>query len=569
MSDLNSKKNEIKIYTKLEDIYTKIEKVYLNPEEIPEEYKKLGKNNPEEFIKFSTESQYEDLRSKYNFLYKTDPTTIIRVPYTATLFGDTVTQLFSNKVVANLSSDLIILFNKNTTNELNIKFFDNIQQIKKTIGELNELNLSNKEEFTFNDFAIIGYLSALKQIKSNNNNFGSNVLILLNNSNKEEVDCYLSIFLAMFLCCFYINDLESIVKKTINKFSLYEMTILTLTELCEQNKVLKNLIDINYYTPNIYFKIFLEKNSFGFNQGNLFYQSPVSLNNSPISLLVFDSLSPEPIIYYSSSKYWNKRKVEVRLAMALMIKRFKENISQEDLIKNSSSIDNFLKIFENNYEIVLKSIEIYLKKDIYRLNELKTELPVDKLLKDINNYQGALLTKEFKLYDRILFIIKEHQLVSSLYYKMKKGDNVDWKEMILESAKLLRENYYCYSDEMLKIEAELKIKMGESIPIKCISKGWSGKMVIFGTNDEVKKYENYISKKYEKLVEGEGLINAWISDDVKKYCSISWLEKGISILDPKYEDFMLEYSKHKNNVDINRISNEQIKEIQLKENSDS
>ena len=530
MSDLNSKKNSLKIYTKLDEIYSK------------------------ELINSSIESQYEDLRSKYNFLFKNDPTTIIRVPYTVTLFGDTITQLFSNKIVTNLSSDLIVLFNKNISNELNVKYFDNIQQIKMNIGELNEVNISNKEEFTLNDFAIIGYLSALKHIKTNNNNNGSNILIMLNNPNREENDCYISIFLAMFLCCLYINDIESILDNTINKSSLYEMIILTLTEMCEQNKNLKNLININFYTPDIYFKIFLEKNSFGFNQGNLFYQSPVSLDKgSPLSLLVFDSLSPEPIKYYSSSKYWNKRKVEVRLAMALMIKRYKENISLEDLIKNSLSIEDFLKIFENNYEIALKSIDVYLKKESYNLSELKAELPVDKIVKDINNYQGALLTKEFKLYDRILFIIKEYQLVSLLYYKMKIGEEINWKDTILESAKLLRENYYCYSEEMLNLEAELKINMGDNIPIKCISKGWTGKMIILGTVDEVKKYENYIEKKYEKLTEGEGLANAWISDDINKYCFISWLEKGISILDPKYEDFMLEYIKHKNIIESSDI----------------
>ena len=270
-----------------------------------------------------------------------------------------------------------------------------------TIGELNELNISNKEEFTLNDFAIIGYLSALKHIKSNNNNNGSNILIMLNNPNREENDCYISIFLAMFLCCLYINDLESILKNTINKSSLYEMVILTLTEIFEKNNNLRNLLNINFYLPDIYFKIFLEKNSFGFNQGNLFYQSPVSLDKGPLSLLIFDSLSPEPIKYYSSSKYWNKRKVEVRLAMALMIKRYKENISLEDLIKNCSSIEEFLKIFENNYEITLKSIDVYLKKEAYNLTDLKAELPVDKILKDIHNYQGALLTKEFKLCDNL------------------------------------------------------------------------------------------------------------------------------------------------------------------------
>lgn len=534
MTDLKEKKS-IKIYTRLDEIYSI------------------------KSIEESIESQYEDLRSKYNLLYKTDPTTILRVPFTATLFGDAVTQLFSNKIVTNLSSELILIFKRNTANELNVKYFDNIQQIKKTVGEL---NISNKEDFNLNDFSILGYLSALKQIKSNNNNFGSDILIMLNNPNREEIDCYISIFLAMFLCCLYVNDIESIYNNTINKSSLYEMIILTLTELCEQNKYLKNLININYYTPDIYFKIFLEKNSFGFNQGNLFYQSPISLNNNPLSLLVFDSLSPEPIKYYSSSKYWNKRKVEVRLAMALMIKRFKENITQEELIKNASTIDNFLKVFENNYEIVLKSIDVYLKKEKYNLSELKAELPVEKLLKDINNFQGALLTKEFKLYDRILFIIKEYQLISLLYYKMKIGEKVNWIDIILESAKLLRENYYCYSDEMLNIEAELKINIGDNIPIKCISKGWTGKMVIFGTNQELTKIENYICKKYEKLVdnnEENALVNAWISDDINKYCFISELEKGVTILDPKYEGFMLDYVKEKNIIKPIQVE-EKIKE---------
>ena len=523
MADSNSKKNELIVFTKLDEIYSKETTT-------------------------SIESHYEDLRSKYNYLYKTDPTTIIRVPYTATLFGDTVTQLFSNKIVTNLSSELIVLFNKSTKNELTIKYFDNIQEVKTSIGELNELNLSDKE-FNLNDFAIVGYLSALKHIKSNNNNFGSNVLITLNNPNREENDCYISIFLAMFLCCLFINDMESIMNNSINKTSLYEMITLTLTEICEKNMNLKKTLNINFYNPDIYFKIFLERNCFGCNQGNLYYQSPVSLKkDTPLSLLVFDSLSPEPIKYYSSSKYWNKRKVEVRLAMCLMIKRYKENISQEDLIKYSSSIENFLQIFENNYEIVLKSIDTYLKKDIYNLSELKAELPVDKLLKDINNYQGALLTKEFKLYDRILFIIKEYQLISLLYYKMKVGEEIDWKETILESAKLLRENYYCYSDEMLNIEAELKMNLGEIIPIKCISNGWYGKMVILGSNEEVKKYEDYISKKYEKMMEGTGLANAWMTDEVNKYCFISELTKGMTILDPTYEDFMLEYIKQKNNI---------------------
>lgn len=535
MSNSNQKqissKDGLKIYTKLEEIYSK------------------------ESINSTIESEYEDFRSKFNYLYKTDPTTIIKVPYTAILFGDPITHLFSNKIVANLSSELIIFFNKNPNNELNLKYFENAQEIKTKINEINNLNLTS-ENFSLNDFAILGYISALKYIKSNNNNYGSNVLIILNNPNKEDVDCYLSIFLAMFLCSLYINDIDSIINNSLNKSSLYEMVNLTLTEICEQNKTLKNLIDINFYSPDIYFKIFLEKNNFGFSQKNIFYQGKVTTkDNKSLKLFIFDSLSPEPIKYYSSSKYWNKRKVETRLAMALMIKRFKENISIEEIINNSQSVENFLNIFENNYEIVEKSLDIYLKKEAYNLKELKEELPVDKILKDINNYQGALMTKEFKLYDRIKFILKEHQIIGILYYKMKIGEEIDWKEKIEESAKLLRENYYCYSEEMMNLEAELKIQFGINLPIKSISNGWAGKMVIIGNDNELKKYEEFIEKKYEKYLEnqGDGLAYAWITDDIKKYCFISELEKGICILDPKYEDFMLEYIKHKNNIEPSEV----------------
>ena len=535
MSNSNQKqissKDGLKIYTKLEEIYSK------------------------ESINSTIESEYEDFRSKFNYLYKTDPTTIIKVPYTAILFGDPITHLFSNKIVANLSSELIIFFNKNPNNELNLKYFENAQEIKTKINEINNLNLTS-ETFSLNDFAILGYISALKYIKSNNNNYGSNVLIILNNPNKEDVDCYLSIFLAMFLCSLYINDIDSIINNSLNKSSLYEMVNLTLTEICEQNKTLKNLIDINFYSPDIYFKIFLEKNNFGFSQKNIFYQGKVTTkDNKSLKLFIFDSLSPEPIKYYSSSKYWNKRKVETRLAMALMIKRFKENLSIEEIINNSQSVENFLNIFENNYEIVEKSLDIYLKKEAYNLKELKEELPVDKILKDINNYQGALMTKEFKLYDRIKFILKEHQIIGILYYKMKIGEEIDWKEKIEESAKLLRENYYCYSEEMMNLEAELKIQFGINLPIKSISNGWAGKMVIIGNDNELKKYEEFIEKKYEKYLEnqGDGLAYAWITDDIKKYCFISELEKGICILDPKYEDFMLEYIKHKNNIEQSEV----------------
>lgn len=40
-------------------------------------------------------------------------------------------------------------------------------------------------------------------------------------------------------------------------------------------------------------------------------------------MLMCDSHSPVPPLMYSSSNYWNKRKVEYRLGIALILKRSK------------------------------------------------------------------------------------------------------------------------------------------------------------------------------------------------------------------------------------------------------
>ena len=55
--DQISDKNSLKIYTKLDELYSK------------------------ESINTSIESQYEDFHSKFNYLYKTAPTTIIKIIY--------------------------------------------------------------------------------------------------------------------------------------------------------------------------------------------------------------------------------------------------------------------------------------------------------------------------------------------------------------------------------------------------------------------------------------------------------------------------------------------------------
>ena len=76
--------------------------------------------------------------------------------------------------------------------------------------------------------------------------------------------------------------------------------------------------------------------------------------------------------------------------------------------------------------------------------------------------------------------------------------------------------------------------------------------------EKIRTFQGAIICNHDLLLEnqGDGLVNAWITDDINKYCFISDIEKGICILDPKYEDFMLEYIKHKNNIEPSEVIKE-------------
>ena len=106
------------------------------------------------------------------------------------------------------------------------------------------------------------------------------------------------------------------------------------------------------------------------------------------------------------------------------------------------------------------------------------------------------MTKEFKLYDRILFIIEEYQLISLLYYKTKIGEKIDWKENIIESAKLMRENYYCYSEEMMNLEIAASkgaVQLGENIIDGALSS--SGNLVDVLYNCTYFIFKSFLSNK--------------------------------------------------------------------------
>ncbi len=507
-----------KIVTKLEQIYPK--------NEIDEIYEPL----------------YEDLRSNYYKLFNTDPTSIIRVPYTITLFGDNVTKLFNDKIISNLKNDIIIISSKNKTKQLKINFFDSVKELTFPLSSFETKEKKENINLILDDYLISGYCNGLKIIEKEKQS-GANILLLMNNTNLDDDDVFISSFLGMFLCSIYLNDSSLIEKGKINKTILYEKVLISLGEL--------KSIDIQYYASYLYFKIFLKNNCIGYNIGNSYNQKELIDKDKDLNQLVFDSFSPEPMKYYSSSKYWNKRRVEVRLGLSLILKRFKEDYTIEDLIKYSSDILKFINLF-GNIESVFKSMDVYLRKTKYSLNEIKSELNIniDSLLKDIKGYQGALMTKDFELYKRVYYILKEYEEVVLISHKFLTGEKIDLIEQLKLGNKNMKENYDCLSEEMISLEIELNDKYN-NIAIKSISEGWSGKLIGIGNKDSIQKMEKYLFDKFEKYNQDKGdmLISAWISDDINKYVIRSEFGGCINIFDPKYEDFMLDYVKQKNNIE--------------------
>jgi hypothetical protein len=130
-----------KIVTKLEQIYPK--------NEIDEIYEPL----------------YEDLRSNYYKLFNTDPTSIIRVPYTITLFGDNVTKLFNDKIISNLKNDIIIISSKNKTKQLKINFFDSVKELTFPLSSFETKEKKENINLILDDYLISGYCNGLKNIE--------------------------------------------------------------------------------------------------------------------------------------------------------------------------------------------------------------------------------------------------------------------------------------------------------------------------------------------------------------------------------------------------------------------
>ena len=520
LSSILDDSGQFPVYTHLKEIYP--------PSEIEQKYMPL----------------FEDLRSKYLSLYASqDPALIVSIPYTVTLFGDTISKLFSDRIVSNTSNDLILFLNQNSTSSIAIRFFDHLLEITEPITQPpDESRFTSSTKPELKDFLLYGYNSGVLHSKTSTP-VGANILINLNTPSIENnIDLNITAFIGGFLSALCVNNAFP---KTKNAF--YEMASVALGNILKYK-------DWNYYSSDLYFKIFLKKNSVGcfVNNTSSICDANLVCDCSKHKSFVFDTFSPQPISYYSSKLYWNKRKVDCRLAMAIVLKLSNTSISYNELIQYSNSFITFMSMFDNDIDKVISNVNAFLKETPYTRYEIKETIGLSfdilDLLKGIDTPEGALLSKEFYLRQRLNYVINEYKYVMAIYNMLTGNDSVNggFISIVNKSAENVRDNCECYSDEM-KRAMKVVCNKYNGTAFKLISEGWCGNMIAIGTNSEIDEVEKELTAYYEKYNETHGdLVSMWISDDIGRYCYASTFNGGLCFLNPKYEDFMLEYVKMKN-----------------------
>ena len=150
-----------------------------------------------------------------------------------------------------------------------------------------------------------------------------------------------------------------------------------------------------------------------------------------------------------------------------------------------------------------------------------------------------------------------------LFYKVKISDLINWSDEFKESGTFLQKLYEAYSEEMIFFLNFLSESKSNKLSVKLLDEGWKGRLCVLGEETLINEYKQRVLNKLETLLNDESrLVSAWISDDISNYCYKSKLGRGLSLMDPRYEDFMLEHLKQKNNLGTEYVKVEGIKEYE-------
>jgi len=282
-------------------------------------YSNLSKETFEE----RTEPLYEEMRKKFQNLFdKKLPNMYVRVPYYKVLIGDQITNIFDDKIITTLDKDLIICIRETDEDSIKIELFDeyypsiniDLEKIRLEVEEKNYFENPENSEILNKDFIKYiykGYKYATDLIIPKKKK-GLNILVYFNcvNCNVKnkfsEKAKLMNLFTSVYLATFKIYDyLQKISKKDLLNF-LWE----------DINKV-ENFANEYAYLLAIFF---LEPMKIGLYFNKVFSQISIG---EDMGLLVCDSLTPAPPTFYSQINYWNKRKIEYRLAVAIILKKIK------------------------------------------------------------------------------------------------------------------------------------------------------------------------------------------------------------------------------------------------------
>lgn len=503
-----------------------------------------GGKEMKEHTENKIEPSYESMRRKFKDLYGNEPTFFIRVPYSQILLGDNFNKscLFDDKLITNLEKDLIICAKERNDDIMNLNTYDVLSlSLQKSIldGSI-DLNIDNFNNSKQSEFLFNGYLSYFDYIPSYNNIkvkklIGLDILINCNMPNYNTDECHFNCFVAGILSSAYIHDKQKI------------KIMQTLFENClnELSKIKDFFSKIDIYSF-LYSKFFLNYNSV-----ILYFKKNFTQFKIPhlTSILIADTLTPIPPIYYSQLNFENKRTAEILIGFSLILKRYKKTFLDEEILELSKNIKNFINYFENNLETIFELLDLYLKKDSYKIKDLSEELGsefIRKLIKDVENYENILITKEFNLYKRLYFIFKEYERLNKISLTlnlMKEEFHIAecFKNLIIpmitQSHKEMFEFYENLSDE-INILTKLINSFKQDFGVRLASPGWYGNILVLGDKKPIEELGEKILTHYETLEGRSDTVNYWISDLTENYCFWSNLGGRIYILDPAYEDFM-------------------------------
>lgn len=602
--------------------------------------------NEEEPLEFpdSTENLYESLFRKYMLMFKSKPSLSVRVPYVIELLGDTITNLFKEKVISTSSDDVIVTGNiiSDLNKESRIEFFD-FPSITLTL-DINKIYdyvkyKANKNclEEKFEDKRYVKYLVEKYHKFKNDNAFIKDTLKdkyytvdqiyfvvkalidALNNSNllcsEKPVNFNILIYLGK---SYKLNQSVSLFNCYL---SCYFYFLYLYFENLENNLTLENLMfmaNINienllYDVDSPYFTYFKTN----FNNNNRIFKDTIlssyllaifTLNkneigiidssnkltkhsiNKKIRLLLIESFTSEPPMYYKNINNWNKRHLEIRFGIAILVYNILSNNSLDNTYKtlkdsilnicileskNLDFVDITLKLsknftmfynivvenYKNNIDILLSN---FINSNNYYTEDIKNALPskiINELIKDIEFSENIMisnsslsnkksisnsLNSKFNLLNRLTFLFSELNRINKLKDKISNSvESINLSKNIIEEILIetnisnneLIKYYSCYSDEQINILKNISNLNINDIACRINSFGWKGQLLVIGDEDKINTVKNIMLKRLDHIESSSSIAKLWITDDFDKYCFSTYIGGIFSYINLSFENF--------------------------------